>query len=287
MRNDYYHQYHCSPFPKSPFFLNNVLDQRIVQNNGITLSSQNFNNNESLVTPGQHYESSVALGQCCLCLPSSPPPRTCSCSSSSRPHLPGIGNVPRWESKPTNSICCSIDHKYFFKTLKSFTCIIYVGLIVTGGNAMDRRKNVEVFPEKLDCPLPPQLPDPGELSPRQVPCLTYFLKWAWGRNGLGTLTKHLIRPIFQGRYRHSLSLIKDSLVVCGGKGTEKSCISWKQGQTSWEDFHTLRSVVTTAMPIICPFFATKWAPEIFWWGKVGHGKFVGGKLGDKHFLEAK
>ena len=128
-----------------------------------------------------------------------------------------------------------------FKILKSFTCILYVGLIVTGGNYIDRRKNVEVFPEKLDCPLPPQLPDPGELSPTQVPWLTYFWKWAWGRNGLGTLTKHLIRPLFQGRYRHSLSVINDSLVVCGGEGTEKSCISWKQGQTSWEDFHTLRS----------------------------------------------
>ena len=57
----------------------------------------------------------------------------------------------------------------FFKILKSFTCILYVGLIVTGGNYIDRRKNVEVFPEKLDCPLPPQLPDPGELSPTQVP----------------------------------------------------------------------------------------------------------------------
>ena len=132
--------------------------------------------------------------------------------------------------KTNQSICFSIDFKYFFKKLKSFTWIIYVGLIVTGGNAMDRRKNVEVFPEKLDCALPPQLPDPGELSPRQVPCLTFFWKWAWGRN------------IFQGRYRHSLSVINDSLVVCGGKGTEKSCISWKQGQTSWEDFHTLRSV---------------------------------------------
>ena len=133
-------------------------------------------------------------------------------------------------TKTNQSICFSIDFKYFFKKLKSFTWIIHVGLIVTGGNEIDRRKNVEVFPEKLDCPLPPQLPDPGELSPRQVPCLTFFWKWAWGRN------------IFQGRYRHSLSVINDSLVVCGGKGTEKSCISWKQGQTSWEDFHTLRSV---------------------------------------------
>ena len=64
--------------------------------------------------------------------------------------------------KTNQSICFSIDFKYFFKKLKSFTWIIYVGLIVTGGNEIDRRKNVEVFPEKLDCPPPPQLPDPGD-----------------------------------------------------------------------------------------------------------------------------
>ena len=131
------------PFPKAPFFLNNALDQRIVQNNGITLSSHKFTNNESLVTPGQYYERLVipsqhneilvipaqpnenlaTPGQFCLPLPSSRPPWTCS-SSSSRHHLPAIGNVPRWESKTTNSICCSLDHKYFLKILKLVTCII-------------------------------------------------------------------------------------------------------------------------------------------------------------------
>jgi len=60
---------------------------------------------------------------------------------------------------------------------------------------------VELFPAKASCTIPP-FPSPG-------------------------------------RWFHSLSVIKDTLVACGGKDTLKSCISWKKGQDGWEDFHTL------------------------------------------------
>ena len=51
---------------------------------------------------------------------------------------------------------------------------------------------------------------------------------------------HLIVIVVKGRTDHSLSVINDSLVACGGEYTKTSCISWKKGQDSWEDFHTLK-----------------------------------------------
>ena len=48
--------------------------------------------------------------------------------------------------------------------------------------------------------------------------------------------------VVKGRLGHSLSVINDTLVACGGyrRVSWKSCISWKKGQESWEDFHTLK-----------------------------------------------
>lgn len=43
-----------------------------------------------------------------------------------------------------------------------------------------------------------------------------------------------------GRIDHSLSVINNTLVACGGEWTKTSCISWKKGQDGWEEFHTLR-----------------------------------------------
>ena len=58
---------------------------------------------------------------------------------------------------------------------------------------------------------------------------------------------HLIVIVVKGRWGHSLSVINDTLVACGGGSTgsgdtktSKSCILWKKGQDGWEDFHTLR-----------------------------------------------
>merc|ERR1711962_732337 len=75
------------------------------------------------------------------------------------------------------------------------------GLMITGG--MFTKTNVEVFAANTTCTIPP-FPRPGRQS-------------------------------------HSLSVIKDTLVACGGYDTKnrKSCISWKRGQDGWEDFHTL------------------------------------------------
>ena len=52
----------------------------------------------------------------------------------------------------------------------------------------------------------------------------------------------LIVIVVKGRFYHSLSVIKDTVVACGGWNTliRKSCISWKKGQDGWEDFYTLR-----------------------------------------------
>ena len=50
---------------------------------------------------------------------------------------------------------------------------------------------------------------------------------------------HLIVIVVKGRREHSLSIINDTLVACGGEDTKTSCISWKKGQVGWEDFHTL------------------------------------------------
>ena len=51
---------------------------------------------------------------------------------------------------------------------------------------------------------------------------------------------HLIVIVVKGRLGHSLSVINDTLVACGGYDALTSCISWKKGQDGWEDFHTLR-----------------------------------------------
>merc|ERR1711962_548947 len=73
------------------------------------------------------------------------------------------------------------------------------GLIITGG--FPPKTDIEVFPANTSCTIPP-FPSPG-------------------------------------RDRHSLSVINDTLVACGGSSTRTSCISWKKGQDGWEDFHTL------------------------------------------------
>merc|ERR1712013_432552 len=78
------------------------------------------------------------------------------------------------------------------------------GLIITGG--YPPKTDVEVFPAKANCTIPP-FPSPG-------------------------------------RYYHSLSVINDTLVACGGKkgySTWYTCILWKKGQDGWEYFHTLSS----------------------------------------------
>merc|ERR1711962_1926180 len=73
------------------------------------------------------------------------------------------------------------------------------GLIITGGYGAET--DVEVFPANASCKIP-----------------------------------SFSQP---GRYGHSLSVINDTLVACGGEDTMTTCISWKKGQDSWEDFHTL------------------------------------------------
>jgi len=73
------------------------------------------------------------------------------------------------------------------------------GLIISGGWGTDT--DVEVFSAKASCTIPP-FPSPG-------------------------------------RKYHTLSVINDTLVACGGGSTKTSCISWKKGQDGWEDFHTL------------------------------------------------
>jgi len=75
-------------------------------------------------------------------------------------------------------------------------------LIILGGGGAET--DVEVFPANSNCTIPPPLPQPGRLG-------------------------------------HSLSVINGTLVACGGyrRVSWKSCISWKKGQESWEDFHTL------------------------------------------------
>jgi len=77
------------------------------------------------------------------------------------------------------------------------------GLIISGGSGAVN--DIEVFPAKASCTIPP-FPSPG-------------------------------------RKYHSLSVINDTLVACGGAlggyDTDTSCISWKRGQDGWDDFHTL------------------------------------------------
>jgi len=75
------------------------------------------------------------------------------------------------------------------------------GLMITGG--YPPKTDIEVFPAKATCTIPP-FPSPG-------------------------------------RCDHSLSVINDTLVACGGLDPKiwKSCISWRRGQDGWEDFHTL------------------------------------------------
>jgi len=73
------------------------------------------------------------------------------------------------------------------------------GVIITGG--FPPKTDVEVFPANTSCTIPP-FPSPGRQS-------------------------------------HSLSVINDTLVACGGGNTPTTCISWKKGQDGWEDFHTL------------------------------------------------
>jgi len=74
------------------------------------------------------------------------------------------------------------------------------GLIITGGSSSGTKTDVEVFPANANCTIPP-FPSPGRES-------------------------------------HSLSVINNTLVACGGYNTDKSCILWKKGQDGWEDFHT-------------------------------------------------
>ena len=61
----------------------------------------------------------------------------------------------------------------------------------------------------------------------------------------------LIVIVVKGRLGHSLSVIKDTLVACGGWDLDirTSCISWKKGHDGWEDFHTLRSNCVLSLQI--------------------------------------
>jgi len=90
-----------------------------------------------------------------------------------------------------------------FETGEATTCRSgdCTGLMITGG--YPPKTDIEVFPAKATCTIPP-FPSPG-------------------------------------RCDHSLSVINDTLVACGGLDPKiwKSCISWRRGQDGWEDFHTL------------------------------------------------
>ena len=79
-------------------------------------------------------------------------------------------------------------------------------------------RNIETFPVEAGCSIPP-FPRPGKiynfLSPK-----TYI----------------------SGRIRHTLSLIGNTLVACGGQDAPAmtTCISWQSGQSEWTDYYTLR-----------------------------------------------
>jgi len=77
------------------------------------------------------------------------------------------------------------------------------GLIVAGGAPDQMWRNIETFPEEASCSIPP-FPRPG-------------------------------------RIRHTLSLIGNTLVACGGQDAPAmtTCISWQSGQSEWTDYYTL------------------------------------------------
>ena len=92
------------------------------------------------------------------------------------------------------------------------------GLIISGGTRdyNSTRKDVEVFPEMRNC-IVPSFPDKSPPS-------------------LGG-----------GREGHTLSVIGDTLVACGGweenafvEKTGTSCVSWRKGTENWKDYHTLK-----------------------------------------------
>jgi len=105
--------------------------------------------------------------------------------------------VPAWLPSTVVFFLLLLVQKGEATTCRSGDC---TGLIITGG-VYRNKTDVEIFPAKANCTIPP-FPSPG-------------------------------------REDHSLSVINDTLVACGGYNTKESCISWKRGQDGWEDFHTL------------------------------------------------
>ena len=79
-------------------------------------------------------------------------------------------------------------------------------------------RNIETFPVEASCSIPP-FPKPGKI---------------W--NFLSPKT------FISGRIRHTLSLIGNTLVACGGQDAPAmtTCISWQSGQSEWTDYYTLR-----------------------------------------------
>ena len=92
------------------------------------------------------------------------------------------------------------------------------GLIVAGGAPDQMWRNIETFPVEASYSIPP-FPRPGKI---------------W--NFLSPKT------FISGRIRHTLSLIGNTLVACGGQDAPAmtTCISWQSGQSEWTDYYTLR-----------------------------------------------
>ena len=97
------------------------------------------------------------------------------------------------------------DSSYFCLPFLSLTIFASGQLVVGGYDGSDRLSSVEIFPPPSygTCSIP-DLPGP--------------------------------------RSSHSLSLLSGGrLVVCGGWTTEKFCIFWTRGSTSWTHLHNTRS----------------------------------------------
>ena len=98
------------------------------------------------------------------------------------------------------------------------------GLIIAGGlsNGWEEPvSNIEEFSSEASCSIPP-LPEPGNIVSASSTIISS-----------------------KGRFGHSLSVINNTLVACGGYGyglntIGSSCIFWQKGQASWSHYHTLR-----------------------------------------------
>jgi len=90
-------------------------------------------------------------------------------------------------------------HKAQASTCQSGDCN---GLIISGG--IRTETDIEVFPAKRSCPIPPFPPAGRE----------------------------------KGFIGHTLSVINGTLVACGGWGL-RGCSSWQPGKDTWEDYGSL------------------------------------------------